>query len=406
MKLDISWLDSPFLTHTRRIHGDKDIEALKSAGVQRVVIDVDRSPKFGPQDIEQESRPLADDMVTPIAVPAPAPTPTVASKQGQNPDRPTVKEELRAAVAIRQQVKNAVSNLQKSFEDGTPIHSSELTPLVDSTLSSLERNNQALLSLVHLSRKSQKLADHTFGCFCLVLNLALTREVDPEQREQLGLAALLHEAGWVQIPLQLMGKRKTYSYTEKKLVQNHIALAEKILSQSVIPPLTLRIVAEHHERLDGSGYPKGLKGAQMHPLTQLLAVVDAYEEKVHQLADKPGMIPTNAMRSLYVEAEKGLYDLEVATTFISMLGVYPVMTAVKLNTGELALIREVHQGFPLTPSLEVQYDAKGKSLTPPVFLDLREQEPSSARSIECAIDPHEAGVDWACRLSPEHGDLI
>ena len=410
VKLDISWLDSPFLTHTRRIRGFKDIEALKDAGVKQVVIDLDKSPKFGPQDIEQASRSHAndanerDEATSESKPPDPPLTKTQASSSSMPGQKTSVKQELHQAVEIRRQVKDAVDDLQKSFESGTPIKSAQLTPLVDSTLESLERNNQALLSLVHLSRKSQKLADHTFGCFCLVLNLALHRGVEPIEREQLGLAALLHEAGWVQIPLQLMGKRKTYSYTEKKLVQNHIQLAEKILSQSDIPPLTLRLVAEHHERLDGSGYPKGLKGDQIHPLSQLLAVVDTYEERVHQLTDAPGMIPTNAMRSIYVDSEHGLYDTEVAAAFISLLGIYPVMSAVKLNTGEVGLIREIHDEAPLAPSVEIHYDCAGKSLTPATYVDLRDRG-DEKRAIECAVDPHDSALDWACRLLPEEADI-
>ncbi len=416
VKLDISWLDSPFLTHTRKIKGDKDIAALKDAGVKRVVIDLDKSPVFEHQHFEQASRPPIEGspsaaLNSPVPGESSAPkASTAASSTGAPATQKAIKttsvrEELKTALKVSQQVKDAVHNIQKSLENDTPINTSELTPLVDTTLASLERNNQALLSLVHLSRKSQKLADHTFGCFCLVLNLALAREVSAEDREALGFAALLHEAGWIQIPLQLMGSRKPYSARERALVEKHVSVGAKILSNSDIPSVTMRMIAEHHEHMDGSGYPKGLKKDQIHPLSRLLTIVDAYEERVHHLTDKPGMIPTAAMRSLYMDAEKGVYDLEVAAAFISMLGIYPVMTAVKLSSGERGVIRELHSDAPLQPTVEVHYSADGKLIESPQMVDLRDQGGESI-SIVSAIDPHDHSLDPHRRLLPDEGDLL
>lgn len=419
VKLDISWLDSPFLTHTRKIKGEQDIAALKEAGVKKVVIDLDKSPEFGPEHFEQVSKSPSDALATktqtktkadaPVRESEPqAPKPSEEVKSPPKPAQKSVlKDELKNALEVSKKVKSAVHDIQKSLENDTPIKTSELTPLIDTTLESLERNNQALLSLVHLSRKSQKLADHTFGCFCLVLNLALVRNVSPEDRECLGVAALLHEAGWTQIPLQLMGKRTSYSNTEQKLVENHVALGQKVLAKSELSETTLRIIAEHHEFMDGSGYPKGLKKDQIHPLSRLLTVVDAYEERVHQLTDKPGMIPTNAMRSIYVDAEKGKYDVEVTAAFISMLGIYPVMTAVKLSSGERGIIRELHENAALQPSVEVHYGADGKVFTPPKFLDLREVlKDGSAITIDSAFDPNDPALDPMRRLQPEESEIL
>src|SRR5690606_12464092 len=130
------------------------------------------------------------------------------------------------------------------------------------------------------------------------------------EREQLGLAALLHEAGWTQLPLNLIGKRTRYTPTEIALIHKHTLISDQILLRSDLPELTRRLVAEHHELLDGSGYPQGLKSDQIHPLSQLLTVVDVYEERVHQLTDEPGMIPTSALRLLYIEAERGVFSAE------------------------------------------------------------------------------------------------
>ena len=321
VELDIPWLDSPFLTSSRRIKDIKEIERLIKAGVKQVIIDTGKGEAPSPA-------PLKAALVNP---PAPQIPPVQKTQPGieptPEPEKRSLEQEMAVATGLRTKIKKAVDNLQASLERNVPVEISEISPLIDQTLNSLTRNNQALLSLVHLSRKAQKLADHSFSTFCLCLNLAMVKAVSPAEREALGVAALLHEAGWVQLPLQLMGKRTPYTATEKKLIGNHIQIGLALLKSSNLPELAERIVREHHELCDGSGYPSGLKADSLHSLSKLLTVVDAYDEKVHQLADKPGMVPTNALRALYVEAEKGLYDAASVASLISLLGIYPVTSA-------------------------------------------------------------------------------
>lgn len=385
-KLDIAWLDSPFLSHTRAIKDIADIHALRQAGVKTVTIDPARSIVAVPE-AKAETPP----------VPMPAPETFVSPEEvgeAAAPVNTSFDRELQVAVKLRSEIKKAVENLTRALELGAPVDVAELIPLVDRTLDSLERNDQALMSLIHLSRKAHKLADHVFGTFCLVLNLALVRQVSDTEREQLGLAALLHEAGWTQLPLNLIGKHTRYTSTERALVQKHTLIGNQILSHSELPELTRRIVAEHHERLDGSGYPAGLRGEQIHPLSQILIVVDTYEERVHQLADEPGMTPTNALRSLFLDAERGVLPPDLVASLISLLGIYPPTAAVLLNTGERGVVRQRHPDAPLQPLVAIHYDPTGHILEPPLMIDLR-QTVNSRRAITGAFDPiAPGGQQW------------
>ena len=394
-KLDISWLDSPFLSHTRLIKQTSDIESLKAAGVKKVVIDLSRSTVTvtEPGDPVETQQKRA-----PVAAAAPVPVPLVAHTQTETRQTHHVEREMAAAVQLRGKIRKVVENLQRTFETGAPVPVAELVHLVDSTLESLARNDQALMSLVHLSRKAQKIADHVFGVFCLVLNLALVRKVPDDEREQLGLAALLHEAGWTQLPLNLLGKRTRYTKAEESLVRKHTLLGDQILARSELPKLTQRLVAEHHELLDGSGYPRGLRGSDLHPLSHLLSVVDAYEERVRQLTDEPGVIPTNALRSLYRDAERGAFSPEVVASFIGLLGIYPPTAMVLLNTGEKAVVRRHHADAPLLPEVVVVVDGAGTLCHPPLELDLRHQVGEPRRTIESAVDLHSPGNENLRRL--------
>lgn len=410
-KLDMSWLDSPFLSHSRAIKDASDVRALRDAGVKALTIDLSRGVDVAP--------PSEDTSVTAVSASTAPTTPSPTHRHTTPPhrytpadpasprprvERASLDRELRVAAHLRSKIKKAVENLSRALESGSPVDMGELVPLVDSTLDSLERNDQALMALVHLSRKTQRLSDHVFGTFCLVLNLALLRKIPTAEREQLGLAALLHEAGWTQLPHNLIGKRSRYTAAERGLVRKHTLIGNQILSHSDLPELTRRIVAEHHELLDGSGYPAGLCGKQIHPLSQLLTVVDVYEERVHQLTDEPGVTPTNALRSLYRDAERGIFPADAVAALIGLLGIYPPTTAVMLDTGERAVIKEHHTDTPLQPCVTIYYAADGSTQEPPIEIDLRHAT-LPPRAIESAIDLVAPGNEQWRRLWMSEEDL-
>ena len=390
VKLDIPWIDSPFLRHYRMIKGEEDIEKLKGANVKTLVIDLSKG--CGPQEELKEKK----------KQPTQEKHPDLPPTETELPQPPSLKEELSEARQLRNRIRVVMDNIMDCLERELPIKTVELTPIIDDTLASLERNNQALMNLAHLSRKTQKLADHAFSTFCLCLNLATYLKLSEDEQHALGLAALMHEAGLVQLPQQLLGKRTAYSATELKLIHTHIANGRKVLRNADFPELVLRLIDEHHELTDGSGYPNGLNKAQLHTLSLLLSAVDHYDEMVHQLTDKPGMLPTNALRKLYVEADAGKYDKQTVTALIASLGIYPVTSAVLLNTGEKAIVLEVFSDAHLQPVLEIHYDSNGKPLPNAIKVNLRDQRSDAPnRAIVSVLDPSNAIDDPARRLQPE-----
>lgn len=401
VRLDIPWIESPFVRHSRLIKSQAEIDKLVGAKVKQLIIDLNKG--CGPEVPSSEETLTAE-----VEHNEPEPNEQAPDELASPPDQPafnapvSMKEEMSEAKALRSKIRDVMGNILESLERELPIQSAELSPLIDHTLASIERNNQALLCLAHLNGKTQKLTDHAFSTFCLSLNLASSLNLSSEDRHTLGLTALLHEAGWVQIPQQLMGKRTRYSGNEQKLVQAHLAIGQKILKKTDTPERVLRLILEHHELMDGSGYPKHLKGEQLDPLSSLFSVVDRYDEMVHQLTDQPGMLPTNALRKLYVEADAGKYDKAAVTSLIASLGIYPVTSAVMLNTGEKAIVKEVCPDAHLLPLLEIHYDSKGKPLPEPLLVNLKEQrEDEAQRSIVSVLDPQSPTDDPARRLLVE-----
>ncbi len=403
-KLDISWIDSPFLSHSRLIKTPKEIEQLKKAGAKEIEIDPNKGKDVAEESTSKEEPSSSHENNTAENIETEESTDESLSEEPQvlsaEEKGKQLNQELERAKEIHSKVRKAISSTLDSLSAGNAFDKDELTPIIDQTLESLERNNQALLNLAHISRRTQKMADHAFSTFCIVLNLAQQQNCTQDEIEALGIAALVHEAGWGHIPLQLMGKRSPYTESEKALIRKHTELAVRSLEKCEVSDLTRRIVAEHHEQCDGRGYPNKLKDADIHPLSKLFSVVDRYDELVHQLTDKPGMLPTNALRALYAQAQGGSYDQQVVAQLISILGVYPISSAIHLSNGALGLVREVPRDNPLLPLVEIHVDEKGKVLDTPIFIDLANNDaPGKALTIDSIIDPLNA-------TDPNHKRLI
>lgn len=380
-KLEIPWMDSPFLSHNRLIKSQQDIDQLNKSGASSVTIDPNKSADTAENPA---TKPLVKHPAQGLKKASAAKSKTLTTAaRGE-----TLEAEISEALNIRDTVRKALASTLDELAAGNAVNRDQLSPLIDQTLESLERHNQALLNLAHMSRRTQKLADHAFSTCCIVLNLAQIQKVNQSDLESLGIAALLHEAGWAQIPTQLMGKRTQYSQIERKLIQKHTELGVKILTKCEVSELTQRIIAEHHELCNGKGYPNHLTADNIHPLSKLFSVVDRYDELVHQLTDQPGMITSNALRTLYVDAKKNIYDQQSVAQLISLLGVYPISSVVKLTNGAVGIVREINPDGHLYPLVEIHVDENGKVLDTPTLIDLSKgHEKEGALAIDSVIDP-------------------
>lgn len=390
--LDISWFDSPFIRQKRTIKTPQDIALLRKAGVKTLTIDPNKSTH---KKTEKKAPAKAPENEAPIEEPkAPVEPPPPKSEAEQELER-----ELKNAENIRSQVFKAIDDLHHELNNGRPVNTAALTPLIDQTLESLNRNDSALMNLAHIQRRSKQLREHTFSTFCLTLHLAQFLKIHPDDIEVLGIAALLHEIGWTQIPIHLMGKRNAYTDNERKLIQQHTIVAQNLLKEGDYPELSMRIIAEHHELCNGSGYPKGLVAAQIHSLSKLFTVVDRYDEIVHQLTDSPGMLPHAALKHLYQAAESKMYAINAVSGLLSVLGVIPISSAIRLNDGTAGIVIGVHRDEPIKPLVEIRIDADGKLMDTPYCIDLANTpEKYKSLAIDHVFEPGELPEDMVSKL--------
>ena len=293
--LDRSWLRTSFMFHHKLIKGDDDIATFERNGVREVIIDTARGVDIA--ESLSEVRP-ADAMHTPTeessvngagaAVNKPAARAPSAAEVVLQP----LTMELRAARAIHNE---ALAVAQNMFDGaalgGGPVKSEGAKKVVTDLMSSITRSPEANLLLMQMRRFQKDLFSHAVNVCVLSLVVGVLEEFDINVAG-LGVGALLHDIGETRLPRNLIRKKDGFTNAERRLVEQHPMLGAMLLEQNLdLAPCARQIVLEHHERIDGSGYPLGVRASNLSLAGQIVAITDAYDEMLsgrNQAVLQPG----------------------------------------------------------------------------------------------------------------------
>ena len=391
VSLDKSWLQTPYYLHRRLIKNAEDIELLKKHGIREVVIDTAKGADVG------ELEPVAPMPANKngSAVPKSSTDPSAPSERVF---RPLVKE-VRVARMIHTE---AVALAQTIFEGaggGAPVNSPAAKKVVTNLLGSITRSTEASLLLSQMRRFQNDLFTHAVNVCVLSLVIGTLEGLDGEI-QALGLGALLHDVGETRIPRNLIRKKGAYSESEQRLLEQHPRLGAVLLQQSEnIPELARRIVLEHHERIDGSGYPFGLRGEQISVFSQIVSITDTYDGMLMGRNHAP-LPPTEVLRQLYVQRNAGIFDSDLVERIIRCLGVYPVGSLVRLNTGEQGIVVAANRMDSLKPTVRIIMSSTGLAQPHGPIVSLADKGTGAVeRCIVHALDPIKEGIDLLSYLN-------
>lgn len=373
IEMDVSWFKTPFFRHRLFIKNDKQIDAIQRAGVTILTIDLVKGI-----DVE---------LATPAITKAWKPKQTVVT---------TMRDEMDAATKIQKFAKQRLQQLVTAMAHGETLKQELVQPIIDETLESVLRNDNAILAVVNMKQHGSVLYNHAFNVMSLCLVVGQRLAHSSEELSALGTAALVHDIGWTQLPMHLMGKRRPYAAAEKRLIEKHVHIGMSILEKNAqFSNDIIDMVRQHHENWDGSGYPQGLRHDEISANSRLLAVVDRYDELKHGLLDHPPITPGQALQHLTDDGKKNILDSVSVNHLIDVLGVFPVMSAVLLNSGERGIVIEMNRDDPFLPKVKLFYDKDKRVLTKPFELDLAMEHASYGTTITSLVDPDNEADDPA-----------
>jgi len=231
---------------------------------------------------------------------------------------------------------------------------------VSNMAESVIRNPDALMCFAQLKRKDEYTALHSLRVCILALAFGRQLGMPRNQLEVLGLGALLHDIGMVKVPEEILGKPDALTPAEFDLVKQHVTWGADMLHTSrQIPTAALEIVTAHHERHDGSGYLKGLRGDENSEFGMIGAIVDHYDAITSDRAYHGAITAHSVLMQMYGWRDT-LFSASLVEKFIQCLGIYPIGSVVALNSGEVGVVAAINREQRLKPYVMLVYRADRK----------------------------------------------
>jgi HD-GYP domain-containing protein (c-di-GMP phosphodiesterase class II) len=243
---------------------------------------------------------------------------------------------------------------------------------VDSMTKSIERNPDAMMLLFRIKQKIGQEFNRAVDTSIHMITFGRFLQLPDEQLQLLGLAGLFLDIGKVKLPDTILQKKSALTAEEYEFVKTHVMHSVELIRAAPGLPKGLEdIVVQHHERLDGSGYPRGLRGRQITLDGAIAGLVDSYSAITSTRPYAEQSSPSAALNQLYKLRGK-LFDEALVEQFIQCIGIYPVGSAVELNTGEIAIVITQNLARRLQPRVMLILDRYLKP-TPQVILDLAKE---------------------------------
>lgn len=246
----------------------------------------------------------------------------------------------------------------------------DFSVVMQSILDDLSSQEVTMIMLMDMNRMDHYLYRHSLNVCIFTLILGAASGISHEQLKVLGIGSLLHDIGKTQIPLKVLMKPGKLDDEEYEQIKTHAEIGYKILkSEPDIPLLAAHCALQHHERLNGTGYPRGLKGPEIHEFGQWLGMADTFDAMTSHRVYKQAMLPHQAMEFLYGSSGT-LFDQKKLQVFRDKVAIYPPGMSVKLSTGETGVVCKIHPSIPQRPVVRVITNEFGELLKSPYDIDL------------------------------------
>ena len=307
-----------------------------------------------------------------------APQGDTAEPDAATADLPTpLVVEMIAARRLRCQALRQVAEFVGLAQRGETINLRSARGTVREVIHSLRRNHRAFASLLRLKDLDSYTYTHSLNNCVLSIMLA-QRSALADQVEEIGLGALMHDIGKVRLPEELLQKPGSLTEGEWALVKQHPAVGLQIVGQSVAAgECAAAAISQHHERLNGSGYPAGLRQAAIAPVGRMVAITDVYDAMTSDRPYHPAIPAPEAVRWIFQQAGE-LFDRQLVRAFIDSIGLFPIGSLVRLSSGEFGVVMDVNLAAIRRPTILIVSEFGGFPTHEPYLLDLAEPAVVSA----------------------------
>lgn len=384
--LDRPWLETPFLLQGFRVASEDDLKTLQRY-CQYVYVDIEKSQQQ--EHVLQRKQRIQRPRLSRQAL---FPTRKLTSYQ----DSSDWAEEYPRAESAVKQLSQGVEEIFQHARDGAALDVVRVKRSVEPMIDSISRNPDACIWLARLKQQDQYTYQHSLGASIWAVALGRQLGLPRSDLRSLAIGGLLFDVGKLRIDPELLHTDQPLSAEEFAEMREHVRYGIDMLGETgLMNTDVLDMVAHHHERHNGSGYPQGLKGDSIPVFARIAAIVDCYDAITSHRSYASATSPSAAIKMLY-EAKDIDFQAELVEEFIQAVGIYPAGTLVELSSGEVAVVVAEYRTRRLRPRVMIILDAEKRPVTGVHMVDLlRETQCVDGSSLEivAGLEPGSYGID-------------
>ena len=379
--LNVDWMSHPFVRNQFTITSEAEIAKIVSLGVHEIYIDTDRG-------LDESNAPTVAEVKAEIEAEM------RKAAQEPLPVRVSMAEEMVQAKRVHQQAHRVVRSVMADVRLGHAVQIEQVEEVVEAITESVLRNAGALIGLSGIKDKDEYTFLHSVSVCTLLVTFAKSMGMDAETIRLAGIGGLLHDTGKIKVPNEILNKPGKLTDEEFDIMKTHPEVGWNIIREIPgIHAIPLDITLHHHERMDGSGYPHKMPGAEIPELVRMSSIVDVYDAITSDRCYHRGMPAPEGLRKLW-EWSKLHFDPKLVQAFMRTVGIYPVGSLVKLESGRLAVVMDQNEGNLLMPRVKAIFSTKSNTYISPLEIDLaRPMGKGGADKILGHEDPGKWGVD-------------
>lgn len=285
-------------------------------------------------------------------------------------------EEILFAREAYNNVLSCIHKIYEAIERKAPLEFCEYEKNVDPLIDSIERNSSASASLTVLARSDRYLFTHSLNTAILSAILARFMGLSRETVKEISMSAMLMNIGQVWIDQDIFKKKGKLKADEFSVIKNHpVSGQEYLAAQKGVSEKIITAVAQHHEKYDGTGYPKGIAGNEITQFARIIAICDSYDAMTTERPYREALTPNQAIKQLYSMTDTSFHP-RYLENFIKCMGIYPAGCFVKLSDGRYGVVVANTPKAPLLPKVKIVFNSRFRAIHPE-FVDLSKRSDSA-----------------------------
>lgn len=365
--LDLGWMDHLFTLSNFKLVDETQIQKIKGIGLKKLRYDPKRSDCMPLPPVQIVSASAAIEPAT-LALPEialatePLSEADIKKTKLKLLHRAMDESEKRFVVAS-----DTVKSINRNLLSAPKICYEQASALVNEIADTALMEGDIAIHALNGNRSSDSHFQHTLNVTVLSLMLAKSISMSKEDARLLGIAALIHDIGKAEISDKILLKKDLLTHSEKMHYQQHCEFGARMIKDLKLPLRLGKLIMQHHEFADGSGYPAGLTGEHIDPLARIIVLTNAYDNLCNPVNTELAKNPYEALAILFAK-QRSKYDEDLLKRLIKSLGVYPPGCVIKLSDHRYATVISVNPNQPLRPYIKV-YSQKTEAL----ILDLRDE---------------------------------